>query len=80
MYMCKTILKEEEEEHKTEAAVREKIPEIFEGDPSKAEHFIYQFAAYFMAHDNEPVLASPVVWVALTLSHIKGEEVDQWVN
>ena len=48
--------------------------------PSKAEHFIYQFTAYFMAHDNEPVLASPVARVALTLSHVKGEEVDQWVD
>ena len=38
------------------------------------------FAAYFMAYDEELVLASPVAQVALTLSHIKGEEVDQWVN
>ena len=33
-----------------------------------------------MAHDEEMVLALPVTQVVLTLSHIKGEEVDQWVN
>ena len=42
--------------------------------------FIYEFAAYFMAHNNEPVLASPVVRVALTLFRVKGEEVDEWVD
>ena len=74
-YMCKAILNEEEE-CKMEAAAKEKLLEIFEGDPSEAEHFIYQFAAYFMAHNNELVLASPVTQVALTLSHVKGEELD----
>ena len=33
-----------------------------------------------MAHDDEPVLASPVARVALTLSRVKGGEVDQWVD
>ena len=33
-----------------------------------------------MAHDDELVLASPVTRVALTLSRVKGEEVDQWVD
>ena len=80
MYMCKVILNEEEEEHKIEAAAKEKLLEIFEGNPSKAEHFIYQFTTYFMAHDDELVLASPVTRVALTLSWVKGEEVDQWVD
>ena len=63
-----------------EAAAKEKLPEIFKGNPSEAEHFIYQFTTYFMAQDNELVIASPVVRVALILSCIKGEEVDQWVN
>ena len=80
MYMHKALLKEEEEEQRMEAAAKEKLPEIFKGNPSKAEHFIYKFAAYFIAHDEEPVLASPVARVALTLSWIKGEEVDQWVD
>ena len=79
-YMCKTVLDEEEEEWRKEITAKEKLLEIFEGDPSKAENFIYEFAAYFMAHDDEPVLASPVARVALTLSRVKGEEVDQWVD
>ena len=79
MYMCRTLLKEEEE-WKKETTAKEKLPEIFEGNPSKAEHFIYEFAAYFMVHDEEPVLASPVGRVVLTLSQVKGEEVDQWVD
>ena len=78
-YMHKTILDEEEEERRKEITAKEKLPGIFKGDPSEAEHFIYKFATYFMAHDEEPVLASPVARAALTLSQIKGEEVDQWV-
>ena len=79
-YMCKTVLEEEEEEWRKEIAVKEKLLGIFEGNPSEAENFIYDFAAYFMAHDDKPVLASPVTRVALTLSRVKGEEVDQWVD
>ena len=78
--MCRAILNEEKEECKAEAATKEKLPEILGGDPSEAKHFIYQFTAYFMAYDDEPILASPVAWVALTLSCVKGEEVDQWVD
>ena len=74
MYMCKAILKEEEEEQRMGIAAKEKLPEIFEGNLSEAENFIYAFAAYFMAHDNELVLASPVARVVLTLSRVKGEE------
>ena len=80
MYMCKALLKEEEEEWRMEATAKEKLLEIFKGNPSEAEHFIYEFAAYFMAHDKEPVLPSPVARAALTLSQVKGEEVDQWVD
>ena len=78
--MHKKVLKDEEEEQRKETAVKEKLPKIFEGNPSEAESFIYEFAAYFMAHDDEPVLASPVTRAALTLSRVKGEEVDQWVD
>ena len=80
MYMCRVLLKEEEAEQRKEATAKEKLLEIFKGNPSKAEHFIYEFAAYFMAHDEEPVLASPVARVVLTLSQVKGEEVGQWVD
>ena len=79
-YMHKTILEEEEEEWRKEITAKEKLLEIFEGNPSKAENLIYEFTAYFMAHDDEPVLASLVARVALTLSRVKGEEVDQWVD
>ena len=79
MYMHRALLKEEEE-HRMETAAKEKLPKIFKGNPSKAEHFIYEFATYFMAHDKELVLASPVTRVALTLSQVKGEEVEQWVG
>ena len=74
------ILEEEEEEWRKEIAAKEKLPKIFKGNPSEAEDFIYEFAAYFMTHNNEPVLASPVARVALTLFRVKGEEVDQWVD
>ena len=80
MYMCRAILNKEEEECRKEATAKERLPEIFKGNPSEAEHFIYEFAAYFMAHNEESVLASPVAQVALTLSCIKGEDVDLWVD
>ena len=80
MYMHKAILNKEEEECQKEAAAKGKLPEIFNGDPTEAEHFIYEFSTYFMAHNEEPVLASPVAQAALTLSQIKGEEVDLWVD
>ena len=79
-YMHRALCKEEEKEHEREVAAKGKLPEIFKGNPSEAEHFIYEFSAYFMAHDKEPVLASPVARVVLTLSWVKGEEVDQWVD
>ena len=79
-YMCKAALEEEKEEQRRETMAKEKMPEIFKGNPSEAENFIYEFAAYFMAHDDKPVLASPVTRVVLTLSRVKGEEVDQWVD
>src|SRR5580692_1455241 len=82
-YMRKTLDKEEEQERReaTPTAPEEiKLPKIFGGDPTEAEQFIYQFAAYFMAHDDEPRLASPAARAALTLTCIQGEEVDQWVD
>src|SRR5580704_16812939 len=82
-YMHKVLDKEEEQErHETAPMAPEEIrlPKIFGGDPTEAEQFIYQFAAYFMAHDDEPRLASPAARAALTLTHIRGEEVDQWVD
>ena len=80
VYMQRAILSEEEKEHRKETTAKGKLPETFKGDPFEAEHFIYEFTAYFMAHDKEPVLASPVAQVALTLLWIKGEEVNLWVD
>src|SRR5580692_8744605 len=82
-YMCKALDKEEEQErHKAAPMALKEIEllKIFGGNPTEAEQFIYQFAAYFMAHDDEPRLASPAARAALTLTCIRGEEVDQWVD
>ena len=37
-YMCKTVLKEEEEEQRKEITAKETLPGIFEGNPSEAEN------------------------------------------
>jgi hypothetical protein len=82
-YMCKTLDKEEEQEKHEATAMAPKeigLPKTFGGDLTEAEQFIYQFAAYFMAHDNELRLASPAARAVLTLTRIWGEEVDQWVD
>ena len=52
------------------------LPTIFEGDCSKAESFLQEFSTYLLINYNVPALASFIKRIAITLTCIKGPEVN----
>ena len=55
------------------------LPQIFNGDWSKADDFIKEVKGYFHLNADIPGYNSPYKKVAFTLTLIKGEEPVQWV-
>ena len=56
------------------------LPTIFEGDCSKAESFLREFSTYLLINYDVPALASFIKRIAITLTCIKGLEVNQWTQ
>ena len=56
------------------------LPTIFEGDCSKAESFLQEFSTYLLINYNVPALASFIKRIAITLTCIKGPEVNWWTQ
>ena len=56
------------------------LPTIFKGDCSKAESFLREFFTYLLVNYDVPALASFIKWIAITLTCIKGPEVNQWTQ
>ena len=56
------------------------LPTIFEGDHSKAESFLREFSTYLLVNYDVPALASFIKRIAITLTCIKGPEVNQWTQ
>ena len=56
------------------------LPTIFEGDHSKAESFLWEFSTYLLVNYNVPALASFIKRIAITLTCIKGPEVNWWTQ
>ena len=56
------------------------LPTIFEGDCSKAESFLWEFSTYLLINYDVPALASFIKRIAITLTCIKGPEVNQWTQ
>ena len=56
------------------------LPQIFNGDRSKADNFIKEVKGYFCLNADIPRYNSPYKKVAFTLTLIKGEEPAQWVQ
>ena len=56
------------------------LPQIFNGDRSKADDFIEEVKGYFHLNANIAGYNSPYKKVAFTLTLIKGEEPAQWVQ
>ena len=55
------------------------LPQIFNGDQSKADDFIEEVKGYFCLNADVPGYNSPYKKVAFTLTLIKGDELAQWV-
>jgi hypothetical protein len=51
---------------------------LFEGDQSKFNKFEAEFGLYRLLNVNHPLVAVPMQWVALALSYIRGEKVQQF--
>ena len=56
------------------------LPQIFNGDRSKADDFIKEVKGYFHLNPDVPGYNSPYKKVAFTLTLIKGDEPAQWVQ
>ena len=52
------------------------LPTIFEGDRSKAESFLREFSTYLLINYDVPALTSFIKRIAITLTCIKGLEVN----
>ena len=56
------------------------LPTIFKGDRSKAESFLREFSTYLLVNYDVPALTSFIKRIAITLTCIKGPEVNQWTQ
>ena len=56
------------------------LPMIFEGDCSKAESFLQEFSTYLLVNHDVPALASFIQRITITLTCIKGPEVNWWTK
>ena len=56
------------------------LPTIFEGDRSKAESFLREFSTYLLVNYDVPALTSFIKRITITLTCIKGPEVNQWTQ
>ena len=58
----------------------EKLPEIFNGDRTKAEDFIKEVKGYLCLNQDVAVFNSPIKKVHFTLTYMKGPKVANWVK
>ena len=56
------------------------LPMIFEGDHLKAESFLREFSTYLLINYDIPALTSFIKRIAITLTCIKGPEVNRWMQ
>ena len=56
------------------------LPMIFEGDHLKAESFLREFSTYLLVNYDVPALTSFIKRIAITLTCIKGPEVNRWTQ
>ena len=55
-------------------------PNFFDGNRSKADHFIVQFNLYRHLNQRDPVITNPKQRIALALSYMRGPKVYHWVS
>ena len=56
------------------------LPMIFEGDHLKAESFLREFSTYLLVNYDVPALTSFIKRIVITLTCIKGPEVNRWTQ
>jgi hypothetical protein len=56
------------------------MPQIFDGDRTKADAFMRELRIYMIANRGVPGFESPIQRIAIALTFIKGPEVDGWVE
>ena len=56
------------------------LPDVFNGDRTKAKSFINQLNHYFLLNLDVPGFNSPIKKVALAITLIKGPEVMGWTR
>ena len=67
-----------EEEDELQTGKMSSQIDIFNGDRTKAKKFQIEFGLAWMTNPHHQNMRVPMQRVALTLSYIKGEEVDEW--
>jgi hypothetical protein len=55
-------------------------PQVFNGDWTWAEAFLQELRLYIMANYGVSGFESPIRWIAIALTFIKGLQVDGWVE
>jgi len=55
-------------------------PLLFNGDRTHSDTFVRELQIYMMANQGVPSFESPIRRVAITLTFIKGLQVDSWVE
>jgi Retrotransposon gag protein/Zinc knuckle len=56
------------------------MPQIFDGDRTKADAFMRELRIFMIANRGVPGFESPIRRIAIALTFIKGPEVDGWVE
>jgi hypothetical protein len=57
-----------------------KLPDMFDGDRTKADNFIEEVKAYLRLNADVAGFNSPQKKIAFTLTHMKGEDVAGWIR
>jgi len=55
-------------------------PMLFDGDRSKADHFITQFHMFCILNNTHAIISNPMQKVVLALTYIRGPKIDDWVS
>ena len=57
-----------------------KEPVIFNGDCSKEEAFLLEWAIYMMLNGDQDIMKQPFSWTMLFLTFVKGPNIQEWVG
>ena len=64
----------------TNGGLKGNAPAIFDGNQSKSKAFLREFQLYRILNSRQELMSIPFRRVALALTYIKEEKVDDWVD